>query len=162
MLTGGTSPEKTFSNLSTMFIFQCIQFSDKSTDRKMVKLQVNTTKKILHNNLDNFLHEVVCSEQIRRLWIGRSIQFLVFWKVPQKASKSLLSWKCNPRDLHWIYRQPTNQCQNNKEPTSVEVPISVTLSTPPLLAQVMDQVLEDQTPGQISALRGKNNTMTTL
>lgn len=29
-----------------------------------------------------------------------------------------------------------------------------TTPTPPLLAEVMDQVLEDQTPGQITALRG--------
>lgn len=63
-LTGGTSPEKTFSTISTMFIFQCIQFSDKSTDRKIVKSQLNTTKIILHNNLDNFLHEAVCREQV--------------------------------------------------------------------------------------------------
>lgn len=57
--------------------------------------------------------------------------------------------------------QPTN-VKTTKNQHLDEVPISVTLSTPPLLAQVMDQVSEDQTPGQISALRGKNNTMTTL
>lgn len=35
----------------------------------------------------------------------------------------------------------TNQCQNNKE---LQVPTSVTTLTPPLLAEVMDQVSEDQ------------------
>lgn len=66
VLTGWNYPEKTFSNLRTMFIFQCIQFSDKSTDRKIVKLRVNTTKIILHSNPDNCLHEAVCREQVCR------------------------------------------------------------------------------------------------
>lgn len=45
----------------------------------------------------------------------------------------------------------SNQCQRNKE---LEVPTCFPTPTPPLLAEVMDQVLEDQTPDQITALRG--------
>lgn len=65
---------------------------------------------ILHNSPDNFLHE---AEQVCWLWVCRPIQFLVLWKVPQEASKFLLSWKCNPRDLLWIYslNQPVSKQQ---------------------------------------------------
>lgn len=138
-VTGGNSPEKTFSNLSTVFIFQCIQLSDKSIDKKIVKLWVNTIKTILQFYTIALI--TFCTKQNKSADCGFADQYN-FWcsgRFLRKLQNFSSVGSVTPGTCSG-FTASTSQCQNNKE---LEVLTSVTTSAPPLLTEVID--LGDQT-----------------